>query len=80
QRRLIDELGVEPAPYESGEPDPYHFHATLAYGLTPEQLDDARSRLAHPPEFRFSLERVALFRFVRDLGWIVYRRATARTR
>ncbi len=79
QRRLIDELGVEPAPYESGEPDPYHFHATLAYGLTPEQLDDARGRLAETFEFHFSLERLALFRFVADLGWIVYRRASARS-
>ncbi len=77
QRRLLDELGVEPALYENGDPAPYHFHATLVYGLTPEQLRDARGRLAETPEFRFRLERLALFRFVGGIGWIVYLRATA---
>lgn len=33
QRRVLDELGVEPAPHESGEPTPYHFHGTVALGL-----------------------------------------------
>lgn len=76
QRRVLTDLaehGVEPAMYENDEPVPYHFHATLATGLSAEDLEDARRRYAETPEFRFPIERLGLFR--RTAGsWLLHRR------
>jgi 2'-5' RNA ligase len=75
QRAILDDLELEPADYESGNPMPYHFHATIGAGLSPDDLADARTRLADTPTFRFELERLALFRRAEDRPWIVYKRA-----
>ncbi|MGZ4354751.1 MAG: 2'-5' RNA ligase family protein, partial [Gaiellaceae bacterium] len=45
QRRTLDELAVAPADYESGVPTPFRAHATLAVGLTAEQLAEAPALL-----------------------------------
>jgi 2'-5' RNA ligase len=74
QRRLLDELGVEPGAYESGGSGPYHAHATLAVGLNAHQLAEARAMLPPVPHFRFTVERLGLFARV-EAGWLVYRRA-----
>lgn len=73
QRRVIADLGLEPARFESGEPLPYHPHATLAIGLTAAQRRDALASLPQPPGFRFQVERLGLFARV-EAGWLVYRR------
>jgi 2'-5' RNA ligase len=75
QRRILDELGLEPAEYESGLPVPYHFHATIAAELAPEDLEDARSRLAETPEFRITSDRLGFFLRSEERPWIVYKRA-----
>jgi 2'-5' RNA ligase len=74
QRRVLDELGLEPAAFESGSPEPYHVHATLAVGLAPAQRQAALAALPEPPGFRFKVERLGLFARV-EAGWLVYRRA-----
>jgi 2'-5' RNA ligase len=71
QRRVIEDLPVAPGPYEG---DGYHAHATLAAGLTTEQLAEARSALPPSPRFRFQVDRVGLFARL-DPAWIVHRRA-----
>jgi 2'-5' RNA ligase len=71
QRRVLEELAVAPADYEGDE---YHAHATLAAGLTAEQLDCARRALPPAPRFRFQAERLGLFARL-ESGWIVHRRA-----
>jgi 2'-5' RNA ligase len=73
QKRILGELALATALYESGEPVPYYFHGTIAYGLSPGDLADARGRLGDTPEFRFPLERLGLFRGTED-GWTVYKR------
>lgn len=73
QRALLQELGLEPGMYESGEPVPYYFHGTLITGLSPDDLADARSRLGDTPEFRFPLERFGLFRSTEET-WRLYKR------
>ncbi len=73
QRRVIADLGIEPGRFESGEPVPYHPHATLAIGLTAAQRADAIATLPRPPGFRFQLGRLGLFARV-EAGWLVYRR------
>jgi 2'-5' RNA ligase len=74
QRQVLDELALEPAAFESGEPAPYHVHATLAVGLAPAQRQAALASLPTPPGFRFTVERLGLFARV-EAGWLVYRRA-----
>jgi len=74
QRQVLDGLDLEPAAFESGEPEPYHVHATLAVGLAPPQRQAAIAALPPPPTFRFKVERLGLFARV-EAGWIVYRRA-----
>lgn len=73
QRRVLDDLALEPAMYESEEPVPYHFHGTLATGLSPEDLSAAREQLGDTPEFRFPLETFGLFRCT-DETWTLYKR------
>ena len=73
QRRVLEELALEPAPYESGEPVPYHFHGTLIQGLSPEDLAAARAAVGDSPEFRFPLEQLGLFRYTEET-WTLYRR------
>jgi 2'-5' RNA ligase len=74
QRQVLDELDLEPAAFESGEPEPYHVHATLAVGLASPQRQAAIAALPPRPTFRFTVERLGLFARV-EAGWIVYRRA-----
>lgn len=80
QRRLLEELGLEPALFEDDQPVPYHFHGTVAIGLTSEQLAAASRLLPEAPDFRFPLERIGLFRHVGDVGWLVHRRASVAAR
>jgi 2'-5' RNA ligase len=74
QRRVLDELALEPGMYESEEPAPYYFHGTLATGLSPEDLSAAREQLGDSPEFRFPLETFGLFRCAAET-WTLYKRA-----
>ena len=76
RRRILDDLseqhGVEPYPLEG---DRYHFHATLAYGLSKHDFTAARQKLKDMKvEFRFVLNTLALFCHAGD-GWITYKRA-----
>jgi 2'-5' RNA ligase len=75
QRRVLGELALEPAMYESGAPVPYHFHGTLATGLSADDLEDARKRLGDTPEFRFPLQTFGLFRQTEET-WTLYKRLT----
>ncbi len=74
QRRILEELELEPAEYESGKPVPYYFHATIAAGLSPEDLTDARARLDEAPGFRFPLEQLGMFRRETEGPWTLYKR------
>ena len=74
QRRVLHDLALEPAVYESEEPVPYHFHGTLATGLSPEDLSAARDQLGDTPKFRFPLETFGLFRCTEET-WTLYQRA-----
>ncbi len=76
-QRLVRDLGVEPAMFESGEPVAYQFHGTVAVGLTPSQLEDARATLGETPQFRFPLQRLGLF-LLSPAGWVLRRRVTLR--
>lgn len=73
QRKLLEELSLEPGEYESGKPVPYYFHGTIAAGLLPDDLTDARTRLGETPEFRFPLEQLGLFRKTEET-WTLYKR------
>lgn len=77
QERIIRDLGVEPAMFESGEPVAYHFHGTVAVGLTRSQLEDVRATLGETPQFRFPLQRLGLF-VLSPAGWVLRRRVTLR--
>jgi len=77
RRRILKDLseqhGVEPYPLEG---DRYHFHATLAYGLSNRDFARARQTLKDiKVEFRFTLDALALFCHTGD-EWIAYKRAT----
>ena len=74
QQRIIEELALEPALYENDSPVPYRFHATIADGLSSEQLAEVRAELGETPEFRFPLERLGLFLYVEGAEWTLYRR------
>jgi 2'-5' RNA ligase len=73
QHRILDELRLQPGEFESGEPQPYYFHATIATGLAPTDVEEARTQHAHTPEFRFPLERLGLFRKTEET-WTLYKR------
>ena len=73
QHRILDELRLDPAEFESGRPLPYHFHATIATGLAPADLEQARALHAQTPEFRFTIERLGLFRKTEET-WTLYKR------
>jgi len=73
QRRILDDLALEPGDYESGRPRPYYFHATIATALAPPHLEEARTRYAETPEFRFGVERLGLFRKTEET-WTLYKR------
>ena len=53
QRQVLDELGLAPAAFESGEPEPYHVHATLAVGLATAAAAGGDRRAAGAAPFRF---------------------------
>jgi 2'-5' RNA ligase len=74
-RRVLDDLSLEPAQFEG--PD-FHFHATLALDLSPDEHARARAELTDKPtpEFRFPLERIGLARYAETPGmWTTYRLA-----
>jgi 2'-5' RNA ligase len=72
-RDLSAEFGIRPFALEDGR---YHFHATLAYGLSDEQASEARTTLEREGvEFRFPLDALALL-YHTLTGWITYRRST----
>lgn len=76
RRRILADLAarfhVVPAEVED---DRYHFHATLAYHLTAQQLTRARAALADVTlDLRFTPARLGLFYYTGDL-WIVYKLA-----
>src|SRR4051794_34646732 len=54
QRQVVDELGLAPAAFESGEPEPYHVHATLAVGLEAAQRRGAVAAPPPPPAVFFA--------------------------
>ena len=72
QARIIADLGVVPAMFESGEPEPYRFHGTLAMGLTAAQLAEVRGTLGKTPDFRFLVARLGLF-VETPAGWLLRR-------
>ncbi len=72
QRRVLEELPVAPGEYEGAG---YHAHATLAAGLSPAQLAEARTALPPSPRYRFQADRLGLFARL-EPAWIVYRRAS----
>jgi len=77
RRRILkdvsEQCGVEPYPLEG---DRYHFHATLAYGLSKHDFARARQTLKDMKvEFRFALDTLALFCHTGN-EWVVYKRAT----
>jgi 2'-5' RNA ligase len=76
RRRILTDLAarfrVTPGDVED---DHYHFHATLAYHLSSDQVARARAALADVTlDLHFTPERLALFYYTGDL-WIVYRLA-----
>lgn len=80
RRRIVGELaarfGVRPLALEEG--DRFHFHATLAYGLSRSDFERARGALRHTPlDFRFQVERLALLCHTGS-EWVTYRRARVR--
>jgi len=79
RRRILRDLvaqGVRPAPVEDGR---YHFHATLAAGLRPDEFARAQAALEETHvEFRFIFDTLGLFCGLGPEEWIVYRRASVR--
>jgi 2'-5' RNA ligase len=75
RRRILGDLseqhGIQPYPLEG---DRYHFHATLAYGLSKHDFARARRELQDlKVEFRFLLDTLALFCHTGE-EWIAYKR------
>jgi 2'-5' RNA ligase len=74
RRRILEELAARfrVAPREI-EDDRYHFHATLAYHLSADQLAQARAALEGIQlDLHFTPARLGLFYYTGDL-WIVYK-------
>jgi 2'-5' RNA ligase len=79
RRRILNDLseqhGIKPYPLEG---DRYHFHATLAYGMSKHDFARARIKLKDlKVEFRFVLETLGLFCQTGDdlYEWITYKRS-----
>ena len=71
-RDLSTEFGVRPNDLED---DRYHFHATLAKGLSPASLERARRALEGiPVEFRFVCDTLGLLAHT-GAAWITYKRS-----
>ena len=75
RRRILADLGarfkVKPRDIED---DRYHFHLTLAYGLTPEDHARARALLAEERvQLRVVCDTLGLFYYTGE-EWIVYKR------
>lgn len=76
RRRIVRELAeryqIEPRPLED---DRFHFHSTLAYGLTQKAFEQELVRLTPlKPTFHFKAQTLALLCHTGD-HWITYRRA-----
>jgi hypothetical protein len=70
---LKDKFSILPQPIEG---DAYHFHATLAHGLSKPDFDQVRESLRNELVcFRFMATSCALF-FNMDGQWITYKQAT----
>jgi 2'-5' RNA ligase len=75
RRRILTDLGerfrVKPRDIED---DRYHFHLTLAYGLTPEDYERARALLAaEDVTRRIVCDTLGLFYYTGE-EWVVYKR------
>jgi len=69
---LSSEFGVRPGELED---DRYHFHATLAHGLSPDSFERARQELQGVQvEFRFVCDTLALL-YNTGGAWITYKRS-----
>ena len=76
QRRILADLAVEPRDHEASG---WHFHVTVAGTLDEPQARAARDELDDGAEFRFQLERLALWRQVEDARcWTIYEVAQTR--
>jgi 2'-5' RNA ligase len=76
RRRILADLGerfrVKPRDIED---DRYHFHLTLAFGLTPDEYAQARALLAGlDVSLSFTFDTLGLFYYTGE-EWIVYKRA-----
>ena len=71
-RDLAEQFGVKPQPLED---ERYHFHATLAYGLSEADFAQARQVLQNiKVEFRFMFNTLGMFYHTGD-EWITYKRS-----
>ena len=71
-RDLSSEFGVRPNAFED---DRYHFHATLAHGLSRDSFERARRELGGlQVEFRFVCDTLALL-YHTGGTWITYKRS-----
>lgn len=76
RRRIVSELanrfGVVPRPLED---DRYHFHVTLAYGLSNRRFrDEYRTLSSLVPKFRFEARSIEML-LHNGVHWVTYRRA-----
>jgi 2'-5' RNA ligase len=70
-RDLSNQFNVGPNALED---DRYHFHATLAHGLSKEDFANARQVLKDTKfEFRFVFDTLGMFYYTGE-AWIVYKR------
>jgi 2'-5' RNA ligase len=71
-RELSERFGVEPRPLEG---DRFHFHATLAYGLSPRHFASEFERVSRTtPNLRCMMQSMAILCHTGD-HWFTYRRA-----
>ncbi|MBI5307187.1 MAG: 2'-5' RNA ligase family protein [Planctomycetes bacterium] len=71
-RDLSQDHGIKPYPIEGNQ---FHFHATLAYGLSKNDFKTAcKSFKKHDVEFKFMLEKIGLLCYIGD-QWITYKKA-----
>lgn len=76
RRRIVQDLivrfGIPPSPLEG---DRFHFHATLAHGLTKRQFETEFQSVTGPaPHFTFKARSLAILCHMGS-HWITYRRA-----
>jgi 2'-5' RNA ligase len=70
-RELVERNGVRPEPIEDAR---FHFHVTLAHGLSAHELTAVRALLIDERRtWTFQVDRIELFRAVRD-GWATLER------